>query len=515
MQESEDKAPVRHRILVVDDVAEVRNGLRRTLRREYDVVVADSGEAGLAALEGAGEHEDFSVVISDQEMPHMTGIEFLGRVRSRYPDVVRIMLTGLPGFDLAVNAMHKGQVFRFLTKPCATDELLEAVSSAVSVRTKLVEKRLQASRLNFSFESLTVMNRSLAEQVDSHSRSLHCMQRFAVELNEVNDLHGVAQASASALFETLGERGVHVQIWDPEEVGVESSLGPEMSTEMHSEAITTSDGQVGEIVVDCLSADGVKLSTSELDMIAAISSTAAVAVHNEFRRRERDEAQYSTIVALARLSEKRDNETGRHLERVSRYCEMIALRLRAKGIHAALITDEFVRDLKRSAPLHDIGKVGIPDSILLKPGKLNASEWEIMKTHPEIGATTLESVILENRNQGFLLMGRDIAWCHHEKWDGSGYPRALAGEEIPLSARILALADVYDALTTVRPYKDAWTHEEAMAWIEDGAGAHFDPRIVQAFSEIGDCADDVRARLADQREEVERKINRDPLRRSA
>lgn len=504
-----------HRILVVDDVAEVRNSLRRMLGRLYDMTVASSGEQALEIIQELEEGEEFSVVISDQEMPGLSGIEFLEHVRLDHPDTVRIMLTGLPGFELAVDAMHQGQVFRFLAKPCMPQQLRDAVAEAVELRVRLVEERQQASRLNSTFESLESRNRSLEERINNQSHSLHCMHRFAVELNEVTDLHGVAQASARALFETLGDRGIHVQIWDPTEVGVEASLGPEMSTDMLSESITTADGQVGEIVVDEWNAEGEQLSPATRDMIAAIASTTAVAVHNEFRRRERDEAQYSTIVALARLSEKRDNETGLHLERVSQYCEMVAQRLRATGLHTELINDEYIRDLQRSAPLHDIGKVGIPDSILLKPGKLNASEWEIMQTHPEIGATTLESVILENSSQGFLLMGRDIAWCHHEKWDGSGYPRGLRGEQIPLSARILALADVYDALTTVRPYKNAWTHEEAMNWIEEGSGTHFDPEVVRAFFEVGEQANEVRARLADQREEVARKKGLDPLRRSA
>jgi putative two-component system response regulator len=151
----------------------------------------------------------------------------------------------------------------------------------------------------------------------------------------------------------------------------------------------------------------------------------------------------------------------------------------------------------RSAPLHDIGKVGIPDAILLKPGKLDPAEWAIMQTHAEIGAECLRGVMKEGRFQGFLQMSLDIAWCHHERWDGSGYPRKLAGTDIPLSARILALADVYDALTTVRPYKEAWTHERAIEWLASVAGSHLDPDVVRAFLGRAADADAIRARLAD------------------
>ncbi len=278
-----------------------------------------------------------------------------------------------------------------------------------------------------------------------------------------------------------------------------------MSSEFHSTAINTSDGQVGEAVVDTTDIEGRALTQGQADFIAAVSSMTAVAVHNESRRRERDEAQYATIVALARLSEKRDQETGRHLERVSEYCILIAKRLRERGRFVSQLTVDYIRDLGRSAPLHDIGKVGIPDSILLKPGKLNAREWEVMKTHAEIGAATLEGVALNNTCQDFLLMGCEIARCHHERWDGEGYPAGLAGDEIPLSARILSLADVYDALTSARPYKAAWTHEEALCWIEEHSGAHFDPTVVSAFLSAADQANTIRARLADRPEDFEQK----------
>ena len=151
--------------------------------------------------------------------------------------------------------------------------------------------------------------------------------------------------------------------------------------------------------------------------------------------------------------------------------------------------------------MHDIGKVGIPDAILLKPGKLSADEWEVMKTHAQIGADCLSSVIDVHRPQSSLQMSLDIAWCHHEKWDGSGYPRGLRGEQIPLSARILALADVYDALTTVRPYKQAWTHQRAISWLSQVGGTHLDPRVVKAFLTRADRADAIRARLADRAED--------------
>ena len=512
MEEITDQSESSPRVLLVDDDVAVLEALGRVLSRHFRVACAKSGEEGLLVLR---QGEEFGVVISDQDMPGISGVDFLEQVGLEFPTTVRVMLTGLCDPGLAVEALHQGGIHRFLSKPCPPTEIIGAVASAVEVYESGQRSAIEVDELAFSHEGLIAFNHALEERVTHQRRSMHHMHRFAVELNQIQDLQGIVQASARVAHRILNGRGVHVQIWDPEEVAVEHSTGPEMSTEMHSEPLTTSGGQVGEIVIDDLDFARRRLTGSELDLLAAIASTTAVAAHNEFRRRELDDAQYATIVALARLSEQRDNETGKHLDRVSLYCRLIVEKLRHQERDAEVITDTYVRDLIHSAPLHDIGKVGIPDSILLKPGKLTPGEWEIMKTHAELGATTLQSVIVEKRGQSYLEMSRDIAWCHHEKWDGSGYPRQLKGEEIPLSARILALADVYDALTSVRPYKEAWTHEEALAWIVEGRGAHFDPAVVDAFHEARDEANEIRASLADCPDEVELKPILGPIRKRA
>ena len=228
-----------------------------------------------------------------------------------------------------------------------------------------------------------------------------------------------------------------------------------------------------------------------------------MALDNQARRTERDRAQQSAILALARLAEKRDDDTGRHLERVSQYSRIIAEGLRMRGLHLDLITDSWTEDLVRSAPLHDVGKVGIPDSILKKPGPLTTAEREVMKTHTTIGAATLEAARAEGDAGGFLEMGRDIALCHHERWDGEGYPRGLSGDEIPLSARILSLADVYDALTTSRPYKEAWSHQRAMEWIAERGGTQFDPEVISVFVSRAALFNSERERLADSEAHIE------------
>lgn len=196
------------------------------------------------------------------------------------------------------------------------------------------------------------------------------------------------------------------------------------------------------------------------------------------------ETRDMTIFAMAKLAESRDVETGHHLERVQCYSRALALQLAKTSRYASVIDDEFVRLIFLTSPLHDIGKVGIPDAVLLKPGRLSPDEFEIMKTHATLGAETLDAALARFPDAKFLRYARDIAATHHERWDGTGYPRGLAGEEIPLCGRIVSLADVYDALSSKRVYKDAFTHVAAKAIIVEGSGTHFDPEVVAAFQAI-------------------------------
>ena len=192
-----------------------------------------------------------------------------------------------------------------------------------------------------------------------------------------------------------------------------------------------------------------------------------------------------TIMAMTSLAETRDNETGNHIRRTQLYVKALAEHLRDHPRFAHLLTDRMVDLLYKSAPLHDIGKIGIPDAILLKPGKLTVQEFEIMKTHTTLGRNAIEEA--ERRlgmRVAFLSVSKEIAYSHQEKWDGSGYPEGLKGDAIPVSARLMAVADVYDALISKRVYKPAFPHEQACATIVKGRGTHFDPDMVDAFVAI-------------------------------
>jgi len=200
------------------------------------------------------------------------------------------------------------------------------------------------------------------------------------------------------------------------------------------------------------------------------------------RMQENELIQTASIRALAHLAEIRDSETGNHILRTQAYVHLLATRLKRNARFSAVISDRYVELVSRSAPLHDIGKVGIPDSILLKPGKLTAEEWKIMKTHARLGADAIELAERDmDKPLEFLALAKEIAHWHHERWDGSGYPDGLNGGEIPVSARLMALADVFDALISPRVYKSAMSFDEAREIIAADRGRHFDPDVTDAF----------------------------------
>ncbi len=199
---------------------------------------------------------------------------------------------------------------------------------------------------------------------------------------------------------------------------------------------------------------------------------------------ENSKLQMGMIFGLAKLAEARDNDTGKHLDRIQLLCKLLADELMNRPGFFQHVDSAYCERIFHASPLHDIGKVGIPDHILLKPGKLTSSEFEIMKTHTTIGANTLAEVKQRFPNNEFINMGEKIARSHHEKWNGQGYPDGLKGEGIPLSARIMAIVDVYDAVRSKRVYKPPIPHKEAFNIIQQDSGAYFDPNLVDVFSDL-------------------------------
>jgi len=259
-------------------------------------------------------------------------------------------------------------------------------------------------------------------------------------------------------------------------------------------------------------ADYISKPVSPPIVLARVATQLTVKQHRQFlkdqnaflermvqeRTRELELVRDATIHAMASLAETRDNETGNHIRRTQHYVSALARALQTHPRFSAELTDRNIELLHKSAPLHDIGKVGVPDHILLKPGKLDPDEWEIMKRHAALGRDAILQVEATlGGSNGFLVYAREIAYSHQEKWDGSGYPEGLRGDQIPLSARLMALADVYDALISERIYKRAYSHEEAVEAIREGRGRHFDPDVCDAFLAIHTQFRDIAARFHD------------------
>ena len=222
---------------------------------------------------------------------------------------------------------------------------------------------------------------------------------------------------------------------------------------------------------------------------------------NELMRRSEQviAAQGATISAFCSLVEARDNETGNHIRRTQHYMLVLCEQLRTHPRFSVELTTENIQWIFKSAPLHDIGKVAIPDSILLKPGRLTADEWAVMQRHAEFGAAAIAAAqgSVGNGNTSFLEYAREIALTHHERWDGSGYPAHLAGDAIPLAGRLMAVADVYDALISRRPYKQAFSHEEAVLLMRGEMGRHFDPDILECMLSIASRFEEIACSFVD------------------
>ena len=244
----------------------------------------------------------------------------------------------------------------------------------------------------------------------------------------------------------------------------------EKAREGSIERIRELDIHTGDEVENLYHAIG-KTSDDSMQYVAAVQQ----------KTREISMMQKALIMVLADIVESRDRSTGAHVRKTAAYTQIILNELRRMGKYSEILTDQYIEDVVNSAPLHDIGKIQVPDAILNKPGRLDADEYEVMKTHTTAGREIISQAIALVPNSGYLKEARNLAAYHHEKWDGTGYPTGIGGEEIPLSARVMAVADVFDALVSNRSYKKGFTHEKAMSIITEGAGKQFDPVIVEAF----------------------------------
>lgn len=504
-QEQNDKQGTSGHVLVVDDDSSVRSRIRGILEpKGYQVSEAIDGIEALEQIK----LDLPDVVIASDAMPRMNGFELVRKLEADvHTRTVPVILSGssVDGTDV-VAGLETGAE-EYLTKPIASRELVLRVRSMARLRREHErsnhlrgeQSRMLGALLDFS-HSISAADSldCVLEQTVSVAAELTRCRVASVFLPDVDQK--MLKLAKTTAVETDAIRTLSIPMQNTVIGDVFQSRKPAVirqykTASKFAEAtkglplytlpaifapMCAPEGSVGVLHL----ADQYEkrpLSELELEYINLVCNIAASAIQGSLTLRARDDARDSIVIALAKLAEHRDNDTGKHLERVSRYCRALAEELRHDKKYAQVITQEFLADLNRAAPLHDIGKVAVPDSILMKPGRLTESEIEIMRTHAAIGANTLHSVQERAPGTKFLVMAEQIAHGHHEWVDGTGYPRNMSGDDIPLAARIAAIADVYDALTTKRVYKEAYTHDRASAIIVEYSDRQFDTRIVDAF----------------------------------
>lgn len=482
-------------VLTVDD-DEVTLGLLRELLeiKGHNVVSASDGRTAIASFE----KERPNVVITDIRMPETDGLEVLRRVREIDETVPVILLTGFGDLDNAVRALRHG-AYDFLQKPINPEILTNTVRQGIE-HCRL--KRFERDYTNILEAQVEERTKELAEINDFLKGILDSSTAVSIVLTDFDDTVVFWNRGAERIFGYTSQEmvGSNIGRLYPDDGSTSQTMRQLRDT------IQTKHGTVHTQIRE-ISKDGNVLTISMVlsPMLDASGNVRGLLglgqdVTEEVRLHEELVASYeriqriknSSIFALAKLAESRDGETGSHLRRIQSYCRVLCEQLRARTRHRDILTDRFIQDLVDSAILHDIGKVGIPDSVLFKPGKLGQDEYETMKEHAILGGRALEEAARETGEESFLLMGRDVAYYHHEHWDGSGYPTGLKGEEIPLAARIISIADVYDALTSERRYKKTYSHEEACAILSEESGRKFDPELIREFLEVQDQIRDIR-----------------------
>lgn len=512
------------RVLVVDDEPTNRAVCRGCLQRAgYAVQEAADGEALFQALET----ELPDLIIMDVMMPEVDGLECTRRLRGdpRTRDIPVIMMSAL-GKSADILAGLEAGADEYLTKPVRTAELALRVRSMARLRRehrdllrsyevrgehmRMLTRLVEFCRLigtSSRFQDILDHTVKAAAELTHSRRAAIMLPHTEREILTIVACVGMDAKSARALEVPFGEpvagkayQSAYAIIINDAASSDENPSRCDSSFFVNLPLICTplraSDEVMGVLNVT-ERIGGTPFEPHELECVELISKLAATAIHGLQTRDARDRAYESVVATLAQIAEYRDCGAGRHLDRVARFCGIIAEGLSETEAYRDTIDETFLHELARATPLHDIGKFAIPDHVLQHPDRLAQHDEELLCTHAAIGATTIQSLIDATPRMQFLKMAADIARYHHEWFDGSGYPAGLAGEAIPLAARIVAVADAYDALTTTHAGAPPMSHDRAVAAILEGSGTQFDPTIVEIFlareHEIAECA----AKLAD------------------
>ena len=513
---SRDSKPL---VLAIDDSRDIHALLRPHVKDEgAELISAMDGATGLRLARDKRP----DLILLDVLMPEMDGFEVCGRLKLEpvTAEIPLVFLTGLSDPAAKRRALDQGAL-DFFSKPFDPNELRARVRATLrSVRqanhlkdqthllAQLYEYATALKSLR-TVEAIAAATVDLAASLTSSRRvSLMLLDQSASNLRMVHARGNEAGAIDADWRQPVGT-GIAGQaiaqrraivINSPEQLSHPSSDVHRPSADRDQSAqfgqcyesdffasvpvvavpLDANNAPIGVLNVTdrC---DGKPYAPEEIESLLCVAKTCGMALSGVLEHQSAEKTLDALIVGLASLAERRDLDTGLHLIRLSDFASILAHELSRNDKYGSVLIAQYIADLCRFIPLHDIGKVGIPDSILLKPGKLTVEEFEIMKTHCDIGAQTLRTVAAQLSENSSLQMAIDIVQSHHEKHDGSGYPRGLAGDAIPLAARITALVDVYDALTSDRPYHAAWPHAKVVDHIWRQSGTHFDPDLVAAF----------------------------------
>lgn len=448
------------RVLIAEDELMTRTVIANIVGKGgFEIVTASNGREAWEIIQS---DRPPAVAILDWMMPEMTGVELCRKVKQQEgrPYVYLILLTSKGAKEDVVEGLDAG-ADDFLTKPANPNELRSRL--AVGMRTVDYERALeQKNRELMIFRQAFDSSVQEITILDPERRIMHanpaCLQKYGYSLEELIGSH------ISILRETTeGYIQNGIPEIDHDRIYAEITGRIQDPEQGHWRGMVLNRTRNGETVWADLSVNGIRTANAQLLAFVAFPVDITDRLQQEFRIR------LECYNALSALAEARDNETGLHLKRMSAYARSLA--------HEFGMPRKYVQDIGNFAPLHDIGKVGISDDILLAPRKLTNEEFETMKTHAVIGYSIL-------KDRPTLEMAAEIAFTHHEKFNGKGYPRGIAGADIPLSGRIVAILDVYDALRSQRPYKAPWPHEKARQTILQESGQHFDPDVVAAFERI-------------------------------
>jgi response regulator RpfG family c-di-GMP phosphodiesterase len=448
----------RARVLLVDDEPLILSSYRRALRNvDADIELADDPLLALESLKRAAA----DVIVADYRMPGMNGDELLEQVRNKWPDTVRVLVTAYTDVQMIEDVVRRGEVFRFLTKPCDTRKFRAAIVEALEQNQRLQANQQQTRQRNLDLDSYLHLFEGAFDPMMFADLDGNLVRVNPAFVNKHGEDKRDALRNRPSLLAGLSSDG---RTWR------------QVKGDLDTHGVWSGEiNRNGYIAL--LSVARINDENGEPYAYAAVEKD--VSEQRALEQQSRA-AQYEVILALAKLAEYRDPETGAHLERMRRYSQILTREL-GNLPKWSWIDEDYVEAIFYSSPLHDIGKVGIADAVLLKPGKLTREEWEDMKRHTLIGAEVLSAAGATLSKKTWLSLARTIALEHHEKFDGSGYPHGLEGERIDPAARIVALADAYDAITSKRVYKEAVPHEEARERLITSSGSHFDPDVVDAF----------------------------------